>query len=214
MLDHATDLIGIPDALEALSGSHVVAFPAKTLLIGGDPDGHQYFMSQETGEMYVWWHDPGKVEKLNLPPFSFQALVQWRLDELPEHPKHKKWTTFVPGSSIFDVASLFRGHPLEYSFDRLRERLAVFGSFEEQFVSDDMLELLQPARGLWIRLGHRMRGRSCKFDLSCPRSWRSDEGFVAKARELDAWLTQEGFCDVDDASVRVTDPFIIESDER
>ncbi|MBB5030754.1 hypothetical protein [Prosthecobacter vanneervenii] len=187
--------------------------------MGGDPDGHAYFISRDSGEFYVWWHDPDKLTRLDVTPFSMEVLVEWSLRRDLSYSHDRNWSKFeeMGGSIKLDTpdglgATLrkpstswrFFGHRLEYPFIRIRERLAVFGDFEEQFESEQVLALLQPHRGFLVEMTHRLRGRRCKINLLINKNLIYDATFVEHARQLDVWMKAEGFCNVDDPSVRMS----------
>ncbi|WP_395739836.1 hypothetical protein [Prosthecobacter sp.] len=204
----------------SIPGSHLIKSPDRCFEVGGDPDGHHYFISSDSGEFHVWWHDPDEITRLDLRPFAMEELIEWSIRNDPANPRDRHWSTFVEvgASKTLDVPnglgttisipstrSIFFGHPLEYPFARIRERMAVFGDFEEQFESDQVLALLQPHRGLLVEMTHRLRGRRCQIHLEANEALISDTTFVEHARKLDAWMKTEGFCDVDDPSVSMSD---------
>lgn len=202
--------------LQSIPGSDLIKSPDRCFEVGGDPDGHHYFISSDSGEFYVWWHDPDEITRLDVTAFSMNELIEWSIRRDPAYPRDRNWSTFVEmgawinvdtqhglGSTISlpSTRSLFFGHPQEYPFIRIRERMAVFGDFEEQFESDQVLALLQPHRGFLVEMTHRLRGRRCQIHMEINRALISDASFVELGRPIEAWLKAEGFCDVDDLSV-------------
>lgn len=207
---------GSMEEFQSMPGSDLIKSPDRTFEVGGDPDGHAYFISCDSGEFYVWWHDPDEITRLDVTPFSMEELIEWSIRRCPLYPRERNWSTFQElGASInlhtpdglgttINIPStlpLSFGHPQEYPFIRIRERMAVFGDFEEQFESDQVLALLQPHRGFLVEMTHRLRGRRCKINLLVNEALISDVTFVEHARQLDAWMRAEGFCDVDDPTV-------------
>ena len=216
--DRIISFRGSIEELQSMPGSDLIKSPDRCFEVGGDPDGHAYFISSDSGEFYVWWHDPDEITRLDVTPYSIEELIEWSVRRDPAYPPDRNWSTFVEMGAWINVdtrdglgttmrmpstRSLFFGHPKEYPFTRIRERMAVFGDFEEQFESDQVLALLQPHRGFLVEVEHRLRGRRCQIHVEVNRSLISDATFVERARPLDAWLRAEGFCDVDDLSVRM-----------
>lgn len=197
-------------------GSNLIKSPDLCFEVGGDRGGHSYFICGHSGEIYVWWHDPDELTRIDVTPFSMEELIEWSLRRDPSYPSGRNWTTFeeIDASRKIDTKngagatipipptrSLFYGHSFEYPFVRIRERMAVFGDFEEQFESDQVLALLQPRRGLLVEMTHRLQGRRCQIHLVANEALKFDAAFVEQARQLDAWLKTEGFCDIDDPTV-------------
>lgn len=213
--DQIISLRGSIEELKSMPGSDLIKSPDRCFEVGGDPDGHAYFISSDSGEMYVWWHDPDEITRLDVPPFSMEGLIEWSLRRDPSYPRDRNWSTFVGGNASVNLdtpdgrgrtmhqpstSMLFFGHTQEYPFTRIRERMAVFGDFEEQFESDQVLALLQPHQGFLVEMTHRLRGRRCQINLEADNTLPHDASLVEHGRQLVDWLKAEGFCDVDDLS--------------
>lgn len=216
LADRAIGLYGSIEEWQFMPGSDLIKSTNRCFRVGSDPDGHSYYISSDSGEIYVWWHDPDEITRLDVTPFSMEELIEWSIRRDPSHPRERDWSTFVEtGASVNidtpDVAGttmhlpstglLCLGHPLEYPFTRIRERMAVFGDFEEQFESDQVLALLQPYRGFLFEMTHRLRGRRCQIELEANNSLRHDASLAEHGLQLVDWLKAEGFCDVDDPTV-------------
>lgn len=217
--DHIVSLRGSIEELQSMPGSDLIKSPDRCFEVGGDSDGHAYFISSDSGEIYVWWHDPDELTRLDVTPFSMEELIEWSIRRDTSYPRDRNWSTFVEAGAsgtlvnletpdglgmtmnLPSTSMLFFGHPQEYSFTRIRERMAVFGDFEEQFESDQVLALLQPHRGFLVEMTHRLRGRRCQINLEANHTLPHDASLVEHGRQLVAWLKAEGFCDVDDLSV-------------
>jgi len=202
--------------VSSLPAGFLVNSPERCFEVGGDPDGHRYFISADSGEIYVWRHDPDEVTQIDVMPFSIGELIEWSLRRDSAYPGDRRWSTFeeIGASTKIDIKggagsairlpptrSLVFGHSREYPFVRICERLAVFGDFEEQFESDQVLALLQPTRSFLVEMTHQLRGRRCQLHLVANEALVSDAIFVEQTCQLDAWLRVEGFCDVDDPAV-------------
>ncbi len=218
LVDRLISLRGSIEELQSMPGSDLIKSPDRCFEVGGDPDGHAYFISSDSGEIYVWWHDPDEITRLDVTPFSMEELIEWSLRRDPSHPRKRDWSTFVETGASVNIDTpdgagttmhlpstglVCLGHPLEYPFTRIRERMAVFGDFEEQFESDQVLALLQPHRGFLVEMTHRLRGRRCQIELEANNSLRHDASLAEHGLQLVDWLKAEGFCDVDDLSVRI-----------
>jgi hypothetical protein len=193
-------------------GGDLVKSPDRCFTVGGDSGGNVYLISSDSGEIYVWWHDPDEVTRLDVTPFSMEELIEWSLRRDPSHPIERSWSTFYEiGKSINlntsdglgttisipSTTGMCVGHPQEYPFARIRERIALFGDFEEQFESDQVLALLQPHRGFLVEMTHELGWRHrCRIYVKVNETLFSDASFVEHVCQLETWMKTEGFCEV------------------
>lgn len=180
--------------------------------IGGNGDGHLYYLSAVSHRFYVWWRfGPECVEPCDTGRDHF---IDWLLDqESSDKPQGRPWTAFevLPSTETVtlpsgqkthlrvgrNLSTFVLAHSTCFPLAEIEALAAGVLSAPVIYRNDTAWSVIDPATPLLIEAFHRHRGYYTYVNFSINNRAASDTDLVARVIAFQKSLTDAGFCQPD-----------------